>query len=841
MTAPHPSDSSPAWHPDSLDVPELEAHAQWLRRLARGLTGNEALAEEVAQESWRAWVKRGGGPIENLRAWLAVTAKRVALHNRRSQERRRWRERAAALPEASDDPRELEERLELQRGLADELTKLREPYRGLLVQRYFDDLSTAEIARRRGIPTGTVRSQLSRGLAELRERLERREGQSPNWAMLLLSVARDGKTSSSALPLLPMIAMPSASQSAIALAFAATIWIWLGNREETPVQSELQSQSPSMVAGVLPETPSPTRGEGTELTEEREEVSSSSVEVLAAEEAIEASPLLGRIVDSRTREALPNYAIKWIAAGKTNSLLTGPDGSFVSEEEHPHGAGKLVTLDHSEIPQNKPQEFELTHPFESEDIAVLTGPTVEFDLTLPQGVSLEQLGARFVSNRVLQLVEGGSMTPLRAGSLRDGQLPWVRFGPGVNKIAGSGPWTLVVEDRDGLWRGEGQVPGLVGIQPNPVRIELESFGALRVRVVNDDGPVYTPSYLFVTSIDPVEEGRRPLERRASLFFGGDPDLTPMAGTFVMRSLPTGRYRVSIDDDRHEAASVEVDVLRGVLSEHELHLEPRADLGTLSGTISTRNGIVDPSFCYVEAKGIAPTVGSFLVRPQLEEDGRFHFRFEEVPPGTYRVRAMDLQRHPFEPEEVEATMGTSNLHFECRDDLPAQRMAVLCFVDAETGESIPGVHAMIRWHDPATGKRDGFYTRTDLNGRLEVALREGSKLAWMARKDGYAAVIGDASDLDGGCEVPFQLSKSWAEEFMLHQGQERVPGVTVLVDGQVAGTTDEDGRLLLRADEAPATITIDSDRWQVIAGGPVQADGSWSPSMMGLSAQVRAKE
>ena len=78
----------------------------------------------------------------------------------------------------------------MQRALVDAVLALDEPYRSAVLLRYFEGLEPAEIARRRGVPAGTVRSHLSRGLAELRAALDRRHGgDTRTWCAALLPLA----------------------------------------------------------------------------------------------------------------------------------------------------------------------------------------------------------------------------------------------------------------------------------------------------------------------------------------------------------------------------------------------------------------------------------------------------------------------------------------------------------------------------------------------------------------------------------------------------------------------------------------------------------------------------
>jgi RNA polymerase sigma-70 factor (sigma-E family) len=136
-----------------------------LLRTAYLLTGQAQDAEDLVQTTLvkvvPQWRRISGNPEPYVRRVL------VNAHISRGR-RRRWREHATdVLPEVlSDDP----DRAELL-AVRDALRTLAPRQRAVLVLRYYEGLSEAEIAATLGIAPGTVKSQARDGLARLRRAL----------------------------------------------------------------------------------------------------------------------------------------------------------------------------------------------------------------------------------------------------------------------------------------------------------------------------------------------------------------------------------------------------------------------------------------------------------------------------------------------------------------------------------------------------------------------------------------------------------------------------------------------------------------------------------------------
>ncbi|MFI9462045.1 SigE family RNA polymerase sigma factor [Streptomyces xiamenensis] len=143
--------------------------SRWPRlvRTAYLLTGDAHLAEDVAQNAltkvYRSWhrVRSSDNPDAYVRRVL------VSAHQDRFR-KRRVREHLTDLPPdvlaAPDDLARADERA----MLSEVLLKLPKRQRAVVVLRYWEDLSEAEVAAVLGCSVGTVKSQSAKALAKLR-------------------------------------------------------------------------------------------------------------------------------------------------------------------------------------------------------------------------------------------------------------------------------------------------------------------------------------------------------------------------------------------------------------------------------------------------------------------------------------------------------------------------------------------------------------------------------------------------------------------------------------------------------------------------------------------------
>ena len=156
------------------------AHADRCYSIALRVLGNQHDAEEVAQDALvRAYRAMTGYPADRIRAlrlrpWLATIVVNLC--------RNRIRRHAPAttplgplvemgvepVAARADEPARIADRAADREHLAALLATLPDRYRVPVVLRHVDDLSYAELSEVLGRPEGTLKAQVSRGLAMLR-------------------------------------------------------------------------------------------------------------------------------------------------------------------------------------------------------------------------------------------------------------------------------------------------------------------------------------------------------------------------------------------------------------------------------------------------------------------------------------------------------------------------------------------------------------------------------------------------------------------------------------------------------------------------------------------------
>jgi RNA polymerase sigma factor (sigma-70 family) len=132
-------------------------------------------ADDAFQATFLALVRKAGsiGRGDALPAWLHRTAQRAALHARAAASRRPESLPENAALEAPDAASDLEWR-DLRPVLDEELNRLPDKYRSLIVLCYLQGKTQEEAARLLGCPKGTVAVRLSRARQRLQDRLTRR-------------------------------------------------------------------------------------------------------------------------------------------------------------------------------------------------------------------------------------------------------------------------------------------------------------------------------------------------------------------------------------------------------------------------------------------------------------------------------------------------------------------------------------------------------------------------------------------------------------------------------------------------------------------------------------------
>jgi RNA polymerase sigma factor (sigma-70 family) len=153
-----------------------ERYGAAVLHLAHASLGNRHDAEDIVQATFvAAWQSREryepklGSPL----AWLLGIARRKTVDLMRLRSRQdRITDSLKQVETAGDAPAAAADTVIDRLVVADELNGLEPAQRRVLELSFYDDLTQVQIAALTGMPLGTVKSHLRRGLARLRSRWE---------------------------------------------------------------------------------------------------------------------------------------------------------------------------------------------------------------------------------------------------------------------------------------------------------------------------------------------------------------------------------------------------------------------------------------------------------------------------------------------------------------------------------------------------------------------------------------------------------------------------------------------------------------------------------------------
>ena len=148
----------------------VSQHYEPLYRFAFSLTSTEADACDLTQQTFYIWATKGHQLRDRskVKSWLFTILHREFLNIRRRAVRFPHFELSDAIEDLPTISPEVVNTLDSAQVI-EFLGQVREPYRAALSLFYLEDYSYKEIAAILEIPLGTVRSRISRGVAQLKQ------------------------------------------------------------------------------------------------------------------------------------------------------------------------------------------------------------------------------------------------------------------------------------------------------------------------------------------------------------------------------------------------------------------------------------------------------------------------------------------------------------------------------------------------------------------------------------------------------------------------------------------------------------------------------------------------
>ena len=747
-------------------VEDLLAQASWTRSLARRLIQDVAEAEDLAQDTLAAALTHRPATNRALRPWLATVMRRRIAWLARRRGGQTAREADVARDEALPSSADLAARAETQRRLVGEVVALEDPYRSLLLLRFYEGLAPAEIARRCGRSPATVRAQLSRAVALLRERLDAKNDEAQlDWRLALLPLVGEPPAGSimTSLPLATLIIMHALPKLILAAVLLVVAFLVYDRRSgEPPAFVARNEQVTARIENIEIEAPLPEAAVRSVTNQsgppdERGERRPVQTAVLGKAADVPVRSIVEGLLTIREPDGsvrpVEGFLLELLqGATPSEAVRTDGAGRFHSENTYAAGSLRIAAPDHADLERDVYFGLMLLGTGDDEATVVSFQPNIPIHTTLqarrefnlqfsgPPDVVVEIDRVELVSVPTSEEMNSYALAirrlaPLRRGRASDANRAWARFAP-LNMSSNPSEWWLRVESPDGLWAAEARVPEAEGFDPTPSHLHLIPTARLEVDVpwptADEPKGISVSIQSAIRPTNTLEMALTPAEGQQSIHARG--------------GLVSGPYLLSAFADGTAVVLQEVQVLAGEVERVVLELDFASALFPLVLRLSSDSGDFHGMLAFSASsreldRVLQPKSGVSWERNAAEKwIGTQDLGL--VQRGEYAIdlvhsrplRAWDLSNRtavvPGPPLEIEG------LDWGGKSDLRLQ------IVDARTGAKIKTARSTIHLN----GERSSAFDTWSGTARWkDIVLSPTPR--WTVEAKGYGAASGDWSQFE----------------------------------------------------------------------------------------------
>ncbi len=620
----------------------LIAELAGLRALARALVGGGD-AEDLVQDVAEAALAHPPKDDRPLWPWLATVLRNRRRMIHRGEVRRRVREAAARPSDDAPDAAVLLDRARAVEAMGRALVALVEPFRTVVILRYLEGCTAAQIARELGVPPGTVRWRLKEGLARLRATLD----DPPAHRRVLATLAFVPRPLAGVVLVKTKLVLLAAIL--VALLVGGIAWF----TRESPTSTATPVATRTAAIGDAPRA----------IAAARDAVGAPVVDPLPGQgrATVATAPLAGgalhgRVIDWSTGRGVANAELTFTTDAGATAVHADGDGAF----ELAPPAPDTYTLASVTAAGFLPYAPELLHSTVRATLARdrdVRGVTVFLFQALPYRGRVVDAAGKPVARAIVKLLgtpEGEQRPSVVAGIATT----WTTDAEGGFEFNAADD--AVLEASHGKQHGRARLDRDVQLTRQlviPLGDTPPSERRITGRVVDEHGaPVADalvhadPSNAPVGGAPPIAPGTRQvavrdLGPRGTAFALADAD-----GKFVLDGVDRDTYSLFAEADDHAAGQ------RQVVAGGTDNVTLVVDRGeAISGTVATRDGAAIPAFTLLAFRRYGAVRELVVSRSIVEPGGAFSIR---VRPGDYELLAAATGWAPSKP--TPATAGATGV-------------------------------------------------------------------------------------------------------------------------------------------------------------------------------------